>query len=85
MKQVSFIFPLFCGIVVCSMGFEVQTPLVFIFMGTDIHLSFGISFGSCQFGHWYWLYIFDIQYTFFSAVPERVSEDEFNTGNIPVI
>jgi hypothetical protein len=31
--------------------FEVQTPVVAAFLGTDIHISFGFLFGSCQCGH----------------------------------
>ena len=41
--------------------FEVQIPPVFDFMGTDIHISFGFSFGSYQCGHWYYSFsIFNI-------------------------
>ena len=42
MKQISFVFSLFYGMVVFPIGFKIQMPPVFGFMGTDIHLSLGL-------------------------------------------
>jgi hypothetical protein len=43
MKRVSFVFPLFYGIAVFPMGLRYRH--LRFFMGTDIHISFGFSFG----------------------------------------
>jgi hypothetical protein len=51
-----FCVPFVYEIAVFPMGFlEVQTPPVFQFMGSDIHISFGFAFGFCQYCHWYGL------------------------------